>query len=376
VRSEIKKMMDYCTYCPKMCRFSCPVSEAAKTETYTPWGKMELGGWVIDRELSLSPDVAAASYQCTNCLHCQKYCEHDNDVPAALQEVRRLAVQNYTAPDEVYDLQKRFAEHNNPYGEDLLAPIRKSFPKAFSKKKKEIAFLPSCHTLKYYPERIKTYFNLFDKLGVAGVYIPDNPIQCCGAPLQALGLEDDFREIAEVQAQSLRDCPYVLTDGPECAHAMKSSYANAGFPLLSPVLLLMEFLQPYLRHQNYRSKARIKGRIAYHDPVFLARYLKVMDLPRQILEELTGFPPIDLSFSREDTLSAGGEGAYDWVFPELSRKIAARTTDEVESRGVGLLITACAKSEELFRRVAGHIEVRDLYQFLNEHILNTRKGES
>jgi Fe-S oxidoreductase len=63
------------------------------------------------------------------------------------------------------------------------------------------------------------------------------------------------------------------------------------------------------------------------------------------------------------------EGSYDLIFPELSDKIAMRTVEEVSSRGIGKLITACAKSEAKFRKLARNFEVQDIYEFLNEHIL-------
>jgi Fe-S oxidoreductase len=369
MRSDIKKMMDYCTYCPKMCRFSCPVSEAAKTETVTPWGKMELAGWLLDKEVPWSPEAALPAYQCTLCLHCQQYCEHDNDVPSSLREIRRLAVENYTAPPAVYELQRRFAAQNNPYGRDLLTPLKAEVPKAFGKKKKDVALLLCCHTSNYFPSRLKTYLDLFAKLGVESCQVFDGPVQCCGAPLRALGLDADFAEIAEVQACAFQDYSYLVTDGPECAYALRETYRRLGFPLMPQVLHLLEFLAPFLKHHNYRSKGRITGRFAYHDPVFLSRYLKILDLPREILQELTGSAPVELSQHGEDSLSSGGEGGYDWVFPDLSEKIARRTADEVASRELTMLITACSKSEERFRRVARGFEVRDLYEFLNEHLL-------
>lgn len=361
-------MMDYCTYCPKMCRFSCPVSEAAKSETVTPWGKMELAGWVLDKSMPLSPEAALPSYQCTLCRHCQKYCEHGNDVAAALVEIRQLAVENYAAPPEVYELQQRFADWNNPYGRDLLAPVRNRLPRAFGKSK-DTAFLVSCHTLNEYPERIQTYLELFDKLGLPPFEVIDGPVQCCGAPLRALGLKQEFADVAEVQSYALNRYSYVITDGPECAYVLGDAYRAHGLAKKTKVMSLLEYLTPYLKHHNFRSSGRIKGRMAYHDPVFFSRYLDVMAQPREWLEELTGFPPIELSMHGGDSLSSGGEGAYDWVFPDLSLKIAARTTDEVASRGIGCLITACSKSEERFSRVARGFEVRDIYEFANEHLM-------
>jgi len=369
VRSEHKKMMDYCTYCPKMCRFSCPTAEATANETYTPWGKMQIARWLTDKTIPISEAMVAAAYQCTNCLHCQVYCEHDNDVPGALREVRRLAVENYAAPAPVYTLEERFVSANNPYGFDLFEKTRARWPAAADKKNIKTLFLPSCHTLHYFPERIATYFELFAKLGIEGVGMIETPIQCCGAPLDDLGFKTEFQEVAEVQYHSIKNFQYLVTDGPECCETFKHRYTEQDLVLEQSALHLMEFLAPYLNHSNYRSAGKIKGRLAYHDPSYLSRYLGLSDLPRRILTELTGFPPLELSWHHQDSLSSGYEGSYDLVFPEFAEKIALRTVEEVASRGLSKLLTADAKAEAAFRGLAKGFEVQDFYEFLNENIL-------
>ncbi len=362
-------MMDYCTYCPKMCTFSCPVSEATDNTTFTPWGKMQIARWLIDKTVPMTSVMAAAAYQCTDCLHCQQYCEHHNDVPGALHEIRKMAVQNYAAPPQVYSLEGKFAASNNPYGRDLLKNLREKLPGEFLRKDSRVLFFPCCHTLQLFPERILTYFNLFKKLGIEGISLFDEEIQCCGAPLRALGFEEEFQEIAEVQFYSLKNYKLIVTDGNECCHSLKNNYAPLHLSLQNQTVHLLEFLAPYLKHSNYRSQAKMKGRLAYYDPPFLSRYLGIIDLPRKFITELTGFPPLELSMNGKDTLSAGVEGCYDVVFPLLADEIAARTVEEMTTRGIGKLVTADAKAEAIFRRLAKNFKVQDLYEFLEEHII-------
>jgi len=368
MRSELKKMMDYCTYCPKMCRFSCPVSEAAKSETYTPWGKMEIAGWLLDKTVPISQEMALAAYQCTNCLHCQVYCEHGNDVPSALGEARKIAVENYAAPPQAYALEKNFHEFNNPYRPDLLEGLRHPAQKSRHKKKDEVYFFPCCHTLQLFPERLARYFELFEKLGIDGPQLFDNGLQCCGEPLRALGFAEGFKDVAEVQYYALKSRRMTVTDGPECCYSFKQPYADLGFSLRDQSLHLLEFLAPYLQHSNYQTKGRIKGRLTYLDPPFLSRRLGLIELPRKILSELTGFAPLELSMAAGDARSVGVEGSYDVIFPELSERIAEETVEEVSARGIGKLITADAKSEAILRKLAKGFEVQDIFEFLNEHI--------
>jgi len=369
MRSLQKKMMDYCTYCPKMCRFTCPVSEVTKNETTTPWGKMQVGKWLSESIIPLNEDTISAAYQCTNCLHCQKYCEHLNDVPEALREIRNLAVENYVAPPEAYRVQKNFSKFNNPYGVDLSRKFKNPKSLELYNDNAGVLFFPSCHTRHLFPDRIRVYFELFDKLGIKNLTLATGLVPCCGEPLRALGFQDDFQEIAEIQCHAFEEYTTVVVDGPECSASLLQNYTVEGFPVRTPVLPLMEFLHPYLEHSNYRTLAKVKGRLAYHDPSHLARHLHITDLPRKIISLVTGFSPVDLSQSHEDTLSSGAEGSYEMIFPDISNQIAERIVREVSARRIKKLLTACAKSEAKFRSLAEDFEVQDIYEYLNDHIL-------
>ena len=72
---SVARQLDYCTFCPKMCRHACPVSTASGRETYIPQVKMDRlnqlrlgrGGWTAEATDPL--------WACTGCRHCTMYCE-------------------------------------------------------------------------------------------------------------------------------------------------------------------------------------------------------------------------------------------------------------------------------------------------------------
>lgn len=361
--------MDYCTYCPKMCRFSCPVSEVTKDETHTPWGKMEMAHWILGKTLPMSQETAAPLYQCTNCLHCQIYCEHGNDVPEALREVREHAVTDYAAPPGVFTVGKNFSKHNNPYGTHLYENYRLPSLKHWKNPKSKILFFPSCHTIKFFPDRLETYRELFQKLNVPNINLVKGAIPCCGEPLRALGFRHEFCEVAEVHYFSFKTYEYLLTDDAECCFSMADHYRQDGFDLGERVLHLLKFLEPYFFHSNYRTLGKIKRRFAFYDPPFLSRHLGLSELPRKILTHITGYEPLNLSMAREDTLSSGTEGGYEWVYPDQAQALSRRILDEIEGRRIKTLVTASAKAETLFKEIANSIEIVDIFEFLNDQIL-------
>src|SRR5262249_31196562 len=89
---SVARQLDYCTFCPKMCRHACPVSTASGRETYIPQVKMDglnqlrLGrsGWTADSTDPL--------WACTGCRHCTAYCDHGNEPGMVLFTGRAVSV--------------------------------------------------------------------------------------------------------------------------------------------------------------------------------------------------------------------------------------------------------------------------------------------
>lgn len=77
-----------CVFCPKLCRFGCPVAEAESRETVTPWGLMVR---LDDARRGAAPfDTATAEIwnHCTGCRRCQQICKYDNPVATVMYAAR------------------------------------------------------------------------------------------------------------------------------------------------------------------------------------------------------------------------------------------------------------------------------------------------
>src|SRR5205823_244399 len=116
--AALRRAQELCEFCPKMCRFACPVSEATGREALTPWGKVSLAV-LVGRE----PDAAAALAfaGCTGCHRCAVYCAHDNDVPSILYAARATAVRAGVAPQAWTELPARFSARGHGETTDLAA---------------------------------------------------------------------------------------------------------------------------------------------------------------------------------------------------------------------------------------------------------------
>ena len=66
--------LEYCTYCPKMCRHACPVSTASGRETLTPQAKMAGLNLLRKGNEPWTRETTEPLWACTGCRHCGEYC--------------------------------------------------------------------------------------------------------------------------------------------------------------------------------------------------------------------------------------------------------------------------------------------------------------
>lgn len=79
-----------CTYCPEMCRFSCPTAVVSANDAVTPCNKMSL----LHKEERWPGQAAQGGplwpiYDCTGCGRCTEYCVYGMPVGETLFEARK-----------------------------------------------------------------------------------------------------------------------------------------------------------------------------------------------------------------------------------------------------------------------------------------------
>src|SRR3990170_1181595 len=68
--------LEYCSYCPKMCRHACPVSTASGREALIPQAKMAGLAQLLKGNEPWTRETTEPLWGCTGCRHCTEYCEH------------------------------------------------------------------------------------------------------------------------------------------------------------------------------------------------------------------------------------------------------------------------------------------------------------
>jgi Fe-S oxidoreductase len=352
---EIDRATAYCTYCPKMCRFSCPAAEAEKRETVTPWGMMRLFEMVKEEAVEPSDEVAETFYHCMGCRRCQEWCRHDNDVPEALWEARRWMRDLGHVPEALEGFVDDFLDNRAPH-DDLPAlegahgyELDDIFDDDAA-----ILYMPDCETRRHAPDLVARAGMLLEifhgsKVGLA-TRREDEGEACCGFPLLSAG---DASEYERHRARLERRFETADTVVVECAamaalYREESSWGREGD---LEVVHVVEFLADRLPFVQPREPVPADD-LMIHDSCMVGRQLELYEEVRDLARELCDGDPGEFQFAREEAPCCGGPAHYHRVAPEASERCAETRIEQMEREGGEGMICGSATCKKAFRRVS------------------------
>lgn len=328
----------YCSLCPKMCRFSCPVSEATQNETHSAWGKMTAAHLVELGQRPLDESASKAVHACTGCGRCTSFCKHENTVGDALFAAREQTVKTGVQPKGAASTLATFTQSQNPFGRELSSLVnswRSETPVRYP-------LFPGCSTLVKRPELIEDTVAVSQAFG-APMGVARVASRCCGYPLYAAGAHDAFAEHARATATLLDEVPELAVLDAGCAYTLRAVYPRFGVTLKTRVRTVVEVLEENLSHAP--EKPPLDEAIGYHDACHLGRGLGQYEEPRALLRRAVKVVGEAASTRKEGGCSGGG-GLLPRTMPDTSVEVARRQANELD----GAVVTACPTSKRMFER--------------------------
>ncbi len=350
--ASVAKQLDYCTYCPKMCRHSCPVSAATGKETYIPQAKMDRLNQLRKATEPWSPASAEPLWACTGCRQCTTYCNHGNEPGLVLFSGRAAATSRGAGHPNLASYPDRFRNREDR----LVEQARAAFEPACFSADAEVGFWPGCDGIDKGLDDVRASLELFARIGEQDVRLVDARQACAGYPLLAAGYPDMFRWHAGKVATALKRFRTVVINCSACLYTMRAQYPAEGVTLVPSVVSLAEFLaRAAIRLPDIERKPVVY----YHDPCYLARYEGVLEEPRRVLRQVAEVR--ELAWSGTDTECCGGAGVLPKTMPDVADAMARRRLEEVATHGGGTVVTSCATCAFMLRRNApSGVEVKDL----------------
>ncbi|PID39550.1 MAG: hypothetical protein CSA65_09605 [Proteobacteria bacterium] len=352
-----EKELTYCTFCPKLCRHACPVSNALGHEALIPQSKMQILEMLRRGAIPWQQSYIDPLFACTGCRLCQQYCEHQNDVAATLWEGRAAARERGLGHAALEGLPLRVRER----ARELRSTLERSSLAAQLTKKARVGFIPGFDTISSEggaPDLsgIEDAFFVFDRLGLDFVRLADTLLGDAGYALWAGGFVEGARFYAEELCKQLRNYPTVVVASAATAWLLRVFLPEQGFDHGTEVLHISEFLAPHAERLEAR---RRRFAAFYHDPSYLGRYLGVYDAPRRLLARCVESPR-EFFHHHEKAEGCGAGGLLALTYPEAATGQALHLLEEPQLFGVNVVVTACPTCRHTLQAASSPLEVIDL----------------
>lgn len=346
------KDLETCTYCPKLCRHACPVSNALGNETLIPQSKMELLNLLRKGTVPWQSSYTDPLFACTGCKLCQQYCDHGVDVPAALWEGRAEAQNRGVGHPALGRLPERYRQ----LAEDLRRKLEHGPLAARMASEARVAYLPGVDNIDCCLDDLDDAFFVFDALGLEFVKLVEGPLLGTGDALRAGGFGEAARFASEEIVRHLRNYATVVVASPAYTHLLRVGLPAQGFEHNTEVLHVSEFLA---MHADRLQVRRRRFAAYYHDPCYLGRYLGVYEAPRRLLARCVDSPR-EYFHSRDKAECCGGAGLIDETYPDAAIGQARHRLEEPRLFGVDLVVTSCPTCKRALRAAHGPLEVLNL----------------
>ncbi len=212
---------------------------------------------------------------------------------------------------------------------------------------------------------VKVLKNLGIKFGYLG---DDEP--CCGGLLYYTGLHKEFAQNAKQVHDRLksRGVKRIISLVPSCTYTLRQLIPESVAEDSFEVKHFCEVVAGNISSLKLSFPRKVK--VTYHDPCQLARYLGLVEEPRQILRAIKGIEFVEPGWTKGEWATCCGAGAgFEAVFPELSEILGMNRAKELLETGAEIIVTHClgcimqlkAGLKEL---KASGVEVLDLAQIV------------
>ncbi|MEM2385109.1 MAG: (Fe-S)-binding protein [Candidatus Bathyarchaeia archaeon] len=350
----------------------CPSYEKYGFYAFSASGKISLVKALVFGSINYDESLADVFYKCTLCGACQENCgifgkklvgkEYLEkgwlNITDIIQFIREQLVERGIIFPEHKALLENTLKFGNPFAskrERLKWIEGLDFKiKNLSKESAKILFYPGC-MYSFEPtvrETAKIFVRILEKAKVDFGILGEEEV-CCGHLQLQIGERGLFQELAEKNIKMLNNLGIekLVTPCPHCYYTIKKLYPKvAGINF--QVQHFAEFLNQLVEDGKLKPTKILNVTITYSDPCNLARFVRIIQEPRNILSKISGIELREMPRSREQTWCCGAGGGVMAAFPDLMKSMAEERINEAKSTGSSIMVTACPWCEYSLKTIA------------------------
>jgi len=387
---RLEEHMERCVRC-SACKAECPTYAASHMEGVSARGRVMLVRALINGELKPTKTLAQRLYSCMLCGLCEPLCPVGVDITGIIYEglrltsshdprgtiKRRLAKEAFTNTERAFGLGK-FLKPMLPLSpfKGALAPFDVTLPETTLRSegmlympkngsanespenesvgevsmepKGRVAVFVGCAANYIYPHMGRALIKILNNMGYE-VVLPEGEV-CCGAPLRAMGMEDEAKELAakNIEVFNELDVHAVLSPCPTCTLTIKKHYPELIGQGIEGAQDPLEFLASLIAQGTEElPQVSVNGPVMYHEPCHLASGLGAGNKAREVMHA------IGLKFTEPDKRICCGFGLQS-VYPEDSEAQLERL-EFFKEPDKGTLVTACPGCAAQLARSHGNV---------------------
>ncbi|MEM4879206.1 MAG: (Fe-S)-binding protein [Desulfurococcaceae archaeon] len=388
-KRSLEEMYDLTLLCNKCkyCRFvfspdardhrfviQCPRGYVFRHAAYYAEGTVEIARALIENRLEWSDTIAHILYTCTDCGHCEFWCNEAMRVyPLTLMEImKETYVEKFGIPSYAKNVVEKLEKTKNPFGEPPESRFKWLSPEEAPPRKSEIMlFVGDAYAYRYH-NVAKAAMNILRKLGVKFGLLYEKEYHS-GYLLFRLGLRDKGAEFLEHNVNALNEvgAKKVVFLDPHDYRVFKKELREEGFKPEFEVYHFLEFIYPLIQEAKHRVK-HIPLKVTYHDPCNLSRHIMpfaIWEPPREILR-MADMEVVEMPRNMLNAFCCGAGGGVSFTFPDLMKIVANHRIEEAIATGVDTLVTSCPYCVWALSSASnGRIKVLDIIEIIDQMLM-------
>jgi glycolate oxidase iron-sulfur subunit len=384
--ADLQDALASCMKCGN-CMEVCPVYKELGTEASVARGKLALMEGVLSGKLSLSAQFDKMMSLCVSCKACADKCPCGVPADELILRGRQAAVKArglHPVKSKVFALLKNRALFDftlklagifSPLNFKKLprpmavvarfplpgldkrrvtapfaaTPLRNRFSEVIkvAEPKLKAAFFTGCTINYIYTDIGESVINVL-KANDIEIILPKMQ-HCCGTPVYMSGDIEAAKTFAKHNLETFAqyDVDYIVTACGSCAEAFKKEYPEF-FPadpkmqelaakLAAKTKEISEFLVNVIKIDPTQL-GTVDAVVTIHDPCHMARGIKVVKEPRQVLNIIPG---ITVKEMKEPARCCGAGGSFSLGNYQISRQINERKIKDIAATGAQIVATSC-----------------------------------
>ncbi len=385
--------LDTCTRCCECLRW-CPVLDITGDESLTtpekirvfgdlgreqhgaPLFPSKLGGRGAGGTVQVKPEVmeklTEALYACTTCGVCGEVC------PVGINTQRLWPAMRATMVDLGHgpvggqrQAEAIVREKHNPYDQPHADRFAWLPPDVAVAERAEIGYYCGCSGAYTAQPMLIGALRMFQAAGIEFTLFDDE--WCCSFPLFILGELDLATELVRhnVEGFEARGVKRLVVSCPCCMFMLREHWPTLyGGALPFDVVHITQVMTEKIKSGQVKFSQPLPETITYHDPCYLARGVRILDEPRQIIGAFPDVRFVEMERCRELSKCCGAGGGIRRAYPQLSIDMGRALIRDAERVGAKIMVIDCpACYERLHLAKQGFdtdLQIMDLMQLAAE----------